>query len=403
SIWTICAELALSLTKPCFLTPGVSGFVLGPLGKIGNSRMSCYFILADCLFVFFTIIGMTMSLTYRYTNIFPGTVKTIGTSKWMIVTCLIIQLAISILLCIIADKFFSLDHDTMARKAIEFSPALSKFTNEPSFVFVELALSLTKPCFLMPGAGGFVLGPLGKIGNSTMSCYFILADCLFVLFTIIGMTMSLVYRYTSIFPGIVKTIGTSKWMMFTCLLLQSIIGILICMIAGKFFSLDRDTMVRMAIEFSPVLSRFVNELTFALIDKNFMLPMVFVACITLTVLSVLFIILTVALIIELKNYKYAMNNFKLQKALILSCVVQIGITFIFLFIPVMVFFYCLTYGTIYAGPITMIAVCILSLHALIEMLATVCFVLPYRRYVKSVFGSNQIKVLRFISILHSST
>ncbi|KAE9546561.1 hypothetical protein FO519_010227, partial [Halicephalobus sp. NKZ332] len=116
--------------------PSASGFVLGPLGKIGNSTMSCYFILADCLFVFFTIIGMTMSLTYRYTSIFPGRIKEIGTSRWMFFICLIIKLMIAIVVFIIAGKFLSLDYDTMTKIAIEFSPALSKFTNEPTFVSV---------------------------------------------------------------------------------------------------------------------------------------------------------------------------------------------------------------------------------------------------------------------------
>ncbi|KAE9547050.1 hypothetical protein FO519_009738, partial [Halicephalobus sp. NKZ332] len=252
-------------------------------------------------------------------------------------------------------------------------------------ICAELALSLTKPCFLMPGAGGFVLGPLGKIGNSTMSCYFIFADCLFILFTIVGMTMSLTYRYTSIFPGRVKKIGTSRWMMFTFLVLQSIVGILICIIVGKFFSLDRDTMDKIAIDFSPVLSKFTKEPTFVIVDREFMFFIIIIMWIILVIVSILSIIVVMALLFELSRYSYTVSVQECERTLILSCAAQVGITFMFLFIPVMVLLYYLTFGYIYGGPTMMIFGCIFSLHAIMEMLVTTYFVLPYRRFVKRGF------------------
>ncbi|KAE9548640.1 hypothetical protein FO519_008152 [Halicephalobus sp. NKZ332] len=234
---------------------------------------------------------------------------------------------------------------------------------------------------LMPGVGGLIAGPLGKLGGSKMACYFLLSNCLLTLFTIVGMTMSLVYRYTSIFPGVVKKIGTSKWMIVTGLIIQLLLSILICFVAGKFLSIDHDTIVEKAIEFSPVLSRFANEPTFIMIDKNFGFPIIIVTWAFLLIMSTLFIIVAMALIFEMTRNTYTSNSLKLQKALILSCIVQIGITFVFLFIPVMVFFYHLTFGYVYAGPISMIFLCIVSLHAIIEMLATTYFVLPYRKFV----------------------
>ncbi|KAE9548205.1 hypothetical protein FO519_008585 [Halicephalobus sp. NKZ332] len=568
-------KLSLSLTKPCFLMPSAGGFVLGPLGKIGNSTMSCYFILADCLFALFTVIGMTMSLVYRYTSIFPGRVKEIGTSKSMIAASLILQLVVTILICMIAGKFFSLDRDTMVRMAIEFSPVLSQFTNEPTFVLInrepiflliimiwivvisvsilfiilavaliielknykytmnnfkfqkalilscivqvgitfvflfipvmillyyltfgyvyggpttmigfcffslhaimemltttyfvlpymemnvkglpleyfyhekvtnfnivfttlaavitvsiapfylyivltqskrlgtyrilllnhsiwsictEISWSLTKPCVLMPSASGFLLGPLGKIGDSKMASYFFLLNCLLTLFTIVGMTMSLVYRYTSIFPGTVKTIGTSKWTVFIFLTLQLIIAIIFIFITRKFFSFDHDTMARKAIEFNPVLSRFVDEPTFIFSDKTFIFPIALGMWITLAIFSILFILVAGALIFELAHNKYTMNNFELQKALILSCLFQIGVTFVFLFIPEMTLFYCLTFGYIYAGPITMISLCVLSLHAMMEMLVTMYLVLPYRNIFTTITGGITVLAAPF--------
>ncbi|KAE9548204.1 hypothetical protein FO519_008584 [Halicephalobus sp. NKZ332] len=248
-------------------------------------------------------------------------------------------------------------------------------------ICAEICFGFSKTCMLMPGTAGFILGPLGKIGGIKMTTYFFLVDCLFMLFTIIGMTMSLIYRYTSIFPGRTKEIGTSKWMIVTCLIIQLAISVLLCIIADKFLSLDHDTMARKAIEFSPALSKFTNEPTFVFIDREFGFPMVIAVWITLIIISVLFGIVATTLFFELKHNRYAVKKLELQKTLILSCIVQIGITIVFLFIPIMVFFYYLTFGYVYAGPITMIVFCVFCLHAIAEMVATIYFVLPYRRFV----------------------
>ena len=250
---------------------------------------------------------------------------------------------------------------------------------------------------------GFVLGPLGKIGNSKMSCYFVLIDCTFIFFMIAGMTMTLIYRYTSIFPGIIQTIGTSKWMIIACLTLQLFFAILISLVSRELFSFDHSTIIRKAIEFSPVLSRFADEPTIVFIDRKFVFPILIGAGSALVLISILFIFVAAALIVELNRSKYISKNLELQKTLIISCVVQIGVTFVFVFVPQMVLFYYMTYGYAYGGPIIMIIFCMASLHAIIEMSTTIYFVLPYKKFVKGLLAkrTQTQKISHIVSFIAS--
>ena len=200
--------------------------------------------------------------------------------------------------------------------------------------------------------------------------------------------MSLIYRYTSIFPGVVQKIGTSKWMIGVSLLLQLILFIIICFITGEFFSFNHDVMVENAIKFSPVLAAFSNEPTLILIDREFIFPIAVGIFIILIAISLTFIIITINLLFELRRNVYTSQNFQLQKTLIISCVVQVGITLVFLFIPEILFFYYMSYGYAYGGPIVMADHYFISLHSVLEMIATVYFVLPYRIFLKNLFTKN---------------
>uniref|UniRef100_A0AC34FA84 G-protein coupled receptors family 1 profile domain-containing protein n=1 Tax=Panagrolaimus sp. ES5 TaxID=591445 RepID=A0AC34FA84_9BILA len=89
---------------------------------------------------------------------------------------------------------------------------------------------------------------------------------------------------------------------------------------------------------------------------------------------------------------------KMQQSLIISSTAQISITLILLFIPLGVIIACVGFQIPHTSEYACLCFSITSFHGILEFIATLYFVLPYRRYLKKQI--SKVSVTLKISKVH---
>lgn len=114
---------------------------------------------------------------------------------------------------------------------------------------------------------------------------------------------------------------------------------------------------------------------------------------------ILFLFLSIVFIRQIMSNKPSFVHFKLQRTLIISANVQIFLTIIFQLFPWMMFHAILTFEIPYGGPIIMVLLVVEALHPILEMISTLYFVLPYRRFFVKFRKKNILSESRIVTVL----
>uniref|UniRef100_A0A914P763 Serpentine Receptor, class H n=1 Tax=Panagrolaimus davidi TaxID=227884 RepID=A0A914P763_9BILA len=150
------------------------------------------------------------------------------------------------------------------------------------------------------------------------------------------------------------------------------------------FLVDAETIYEWAIEYDPYLSKFFHEPSFFVIP-HFLLDRVVAAhlfIIGFTMFS--FIALSVFFIYQIfKNQTISTTKF--QKSLILSSIMQIYLTNIFLIGPMFMFFIFITFDIPNSASAMCCLTSVIMTHCLVEFAATLYFISPYRKFITTYF------------------
>ena len=169
---------------------------------------------------------------------------------------------------------------------------------------------------------------------------------------------------------------------------------------------DTKTIYHLAEEYDPFLTRFFPETSFFLIP-HIILDRVAMA-ITILISFLIICSLTFSIFFVYLIFKYQKKSkAKFQQSLIISSTIQICLTNIFLFFPVLAFFLFITFDIPHTASAMCFFMCLLMTHGLLEFVATLYFILPYRQYILKFFTkkvyfittSNNRQVSVFATIL----
>ena len=206
---------------------------------------------------------------------------------------------------------------------------------------------------------------------------------LILIFAIGGVSMSLVYRYGTVFPGLISKLIASKTSMYFYIFWQLVAVSLMFIIGHSLPFDDKSDMISRAIAEYPALFAFTNTPTFAYFDKNIIRIGVIISLFTMLVLPVFFGAFSAMLIYKIKHTNVQTISYKSQVTLIHSVIAQIIVTVLFLFLPILPASIFILFEIPYGGPIMVYCLCIISLHSLMEIIVTLIFVLPYRKFIAS--------------------
>lgn len=256
----------------------------------------------------------------------------------------------------------------------------------------ELLVGVTRPVILYPAVAIYFLDPFEII--TSLKMIFIAVNL--ILFAGIlncgGICMMLVFRYLTIFPGILSRLFTSKISLIFYIVLHIVVLFCLFYIGYLAKDLTGEWMRSQALNYSSSLAEFTNELSFVYIPKEMVYGTVlFIISISVVILIVL-ITLTIFLIREFIRLDDITS--KTQKTLIFSCVIQVAISFGFLLIPNTILFIFLIYDIPHARVISEGITCVIVSHAPLEVFCAWYFVTPYRLFWKHLFKAILFKMTR---------
>ncbi|KAE9551622.1 hypothetical protein FO519_005150, partial [Halicephalobus sp. NKZ332] len=253
------------------------------------------------------------------------------------------------------------------------------------YLSLDLAMCYFKPLVLNPAAAGFILGPLRGSGYYRTSIFFVFLMCTLAIFSIGGGAITLAYRYAGLFPGLISTLFASKISFIVYFLIHFVFSLFIGIIAIIFIGKKREDIIADALNYSPALEKFVHESSFIFFNKDVARGPIAILFYALVLVVCMIIIVGVPLFHKIRHTKTVSLTSKIHKNLLFSAIGQATISFLLLFCPLMIFTGAMVYEQPYSGPRFMIVLCGMSMHAMIEMIVTMCVVAPYRRFFVRLF------------------
>ncbi|KAE9548610.1 hypothetical protein FO519_008176, partial [Halicephalobus sp. NKZ332] len=203
-------------------------------------------------------------------------------------------------------------------------------------IMLEIFLAITKPIPLYPAASYVSANAMfpDSISPGTLVISYGIFQLILIL-AVGGVSMSLVYRYGNVFPGFISRIIASKKSMYVYISGQFSAVALIFIIGHSLPSVDRISMISMAVTQYPALIAFTNESTFAYFDKGIIRIAVIISLFTMILLPVLFAVFSGLLIYKVKSTNFQTLNYASQLTLIHSVIAQVVVTVLFLFLPIL--------------------------------------------------------------------
>ena len=116
-------------------------------------------------------------------------------------------------------------------------------------------------------------------------------------------------------------------------------------------------------------------------------------------MSVLYITSAAIIIVFLRQIvsnKNIINN-KVQKSLIISSIIQITLTCVFLVTPLYCYFIFVKFDVPNTAQVMTALLCIYSSHCLLDFCATIYFVKPYKIFVLKMIGIKQIETSKVVT------
>lgn len=251
-------------------------------------------------------------------------------------------------------------------------------------ILLVIMLCIAKPCFLFPATSGFSQGIFKNLGTRTTAIFGMAIILSIAIFSVGGMSMTIIHRYSTIFFGKFRTIFASKISFIFYGILHFCVFVPMIIHFSNSAKIDKKKMIENALNYNSIFLRYSSDPTFVFIDKSTVKHLVIIALILLILILFGFCIVATSMILELKKFSFYKKN-NIQLYLISKCLIQIVITVIFQFLPLAMFLLFCLFDVPYSGPIINIMLCLLTSHSFIEMLTTLYFIKPYRLFTVNLF------------------
>ena len=239
-----------------------------------------------------------------------------------------------------------------------------------------LSFASVKPVVLLYCGCGFQTGVFRETSVIT-TIWALIAVLGCSIMSIVGVSMSLSYRYFGLFPGKVKTICHSPPMYCFFIAVHILLWILLIVCVIQLTKVPQETMIQQALEFSPELQPFTNEKTFIFLSEEIYK----VASIIVLIVLVGFTMLFIFMMYLLKKELMSKLRSELQKNLIISVIAQVSVTLIFEFNAYIFLFSSIIFRIPNSGLFTEILEMLVVSHTFMEYCVTLYFVLPYRKFI----------------------
>ena len=153
---------------------------------------------------------------------------------------------------------------------------------------------------------------------------------------------------------------------------------------------DSETLHQWARDYDPILEIYFDEPTFLFIPHMYHDLVDLPALIFLIVLTTS-ACLVIAFFIRQMIKTQTIVSGKLQRSLMISSIIQIFSTCFFLFSPYIFFFIFIGYDIRGSASFMCFMMCVFTSHCLVEFIATLYFVSPYRNFIIRLFRKKILK------------
>ena len=255
-------------------------------------------------------------------------------------------------------------------------------------LMLETLVGIVKPVLLGEVAAGYS-GGFFKANDFRYSAITGLLCLLFIYLSLHGLTITILNRYATLFDvKFLTKFAKLKSIIITAAILHLCVGILCFISVLPRMFIDARQIHKWAMEYDAQLVQFFNEPTFFVIPHEITDAPTMIAMILVIVANVLCIISGVTFMVSLKSMKTktALDK-KLQRSVLLSVIVQILLTIVFLFLPVFMFFFYMTFKIQYSGRSMQIFMCMMTSHCFLDYISTLYFVLPYKKFIMNQLSS----------------
>ena len=244
------------------------------------------------------------------------------------------------------------------------------------FLFT-LSLVITKPVLLLSAASGFLAGVFRETSSQITAIVLFIVLSLAIM-SIGGICMTLAYRYFGLFPGRIADACQSIWMIIFLLGVHIFFIVLLILFGIRATSVPQEVMIQQALNYNIGLEPFTKEKTFLFVHEEIHgIPDIFVMTM-ISIIILTFLVLVYLLYRELPS----LMKVEVQRALVISIMVQALVTVMFELLPFTFLFACIKFKISNSGSTMEIFEMFAVTHTLMEYCITLYFVLPYRRFIR---------------------
>ena len=205
-----------------------------------------------------------------------------------------------------------------------------------------------------------------------------------VLNSILGLGMTIFSRYTVIFPSEWSTFFNQKEAYILIIILQIILNSIIFIGIVPLTNNSAKNISADAFQENPDLRYFTDEKTFMFVNYHYYAYGTFMSLLGMLLLYSLFCTVASVFIYQLRyNKKSYYINDKLQRSLLVSLISQVLVTLGFLITPYFCFLLFVEFQINNTAVVMTVLLCFVSTHCLLEFLATMYFVTPYRKFLRN--------------------
>ena len=249
-------------------------------------------------------------------------------------------------------------------------------------LMLETLLGIVKPVLFGDVASGYSVG-LFRNTDFRSSAITALLCLLFILYSIGGLVMTIQNRYATIFDvKMLKKISETKNMMIIVSILYVSMTIVCFVVVLPTVFIEKEQIYKWAREYNTELVPYFEQPTFFIVPHEMTDIPIIIALSTLLLIIVLCVVSGVTFIYSLKSVKTKVSlDKKVQRSIMLSAIVQMLLTVFFLFFPIVMFFCYIIFEVQYSGKSMQVFMCMLTSHCYLDFIATLYFVIPYRRFI----------------------
>uniref|UniRef100_A0AC34GYI1 Uncharacterized protein n=1 Tax=Panagrolaimus sp. ES5 TaxID=591445 RepID=A0AC34GYI1_9BILA len=200
-----------------------------------------------------------------------------------------------------------------------------------------------------------------------------------------ALVATLTNRYLLAFPTNFTKWFQMKYGIWMIILILAFLYIGLTILVCTFTNPDIDDMHKSAIEYDPCLQNYFHEPAFAFLKfSDMFIPFLcaFIITLTGTTMATFSGIFFIYLVLTNKSSTVT----KLHRSLIISAIVQLSITLGFLGIPATVGMAIFCFQILNMQNIVVVIECLFATHCILESVATLYFVSPYRNGVKDILA-----------------